>query len=303
MRPVRALGIYILFVFIGGALLAPLLYWSVQSLGQSFSNLARIPFHRFLNRAFLLLALLGLWPLFRALGAKSLKDVGLVSPRGQWKNLGIGFGLGFFSLAVIGSIALGVGASAFAAKMHNIPEKIAGAALTAVVVGTLEEILFRGGIFGAFRRNLNWFVALVLSSSIYALVHFLGKPSQDGPVAWHSGLELLPHMLEGFFHWRQLFPGFLNLTVIGGILALAYFRTGNLYFSIGLHTGWIFCLKCYGASVKHVPEANAWIWGGTKMIDGWLALFILSATLLCMLYLIAPHRKTQYKPLPKNSPE
>src|SRR5262245_57575323 len=203
MRPVRALCVYILFVFIGGALLAPVLYWSVQSLGQSFSDLAKSPFHRFVNRAFLLLAFLGLWPLFRALGAKSPRDVGLVSPKGHWKNLGTGFGLGLFSLAVMASIALGVGASVFSTRVHNIPEKIASAALSAVVVGTLEEILFRGGIFGALRRNLNWSVALILSSSIYALVHFLGSPSQERPVAWYSGLELLPRMLEGFFHWKQ----------------------------------------------------------------------------------------------------
>ena len=204
----------------------------------------------------------------------------------------MGFGLGFFSLAVIASIALGVGVSVFASKAQNIPEKVVGAALTAVVVGTLEEILFRGGIFGALRRNLNWKVALLLSSSIYALVHFLGSPSQVGPVAWYTGLELLPRMFEGFFRWEKLLPGLINLTVIGGILALAYHRTGNLYFSMGLHAGWIFCLKCYGLSVKHMREANGWIWGSAKMIDGWLTLLILLATLLWMMHLTAPHRKT-----------
>jgi membrane protease YdiL (CAAX protease family) len=152
----------------------------------------------------------------------------------------------------------------------------------------LEEILFRGGIFGALRKNMPWKAALVISSSIYALVHFLGSPRDNGPIVWYSGLALLPGMLDGFFHINQLIPGFFNLTLAGSLLALAYHRTGNLYFSIGLHSGWIFWLKSNGVLTREVPGANAWLWGGNKLIDGWFALLVLSATLACFSYLAFP---------------
>ena len=69
MRPVRSLLIYAGVVFLGGALLAPWLSWGVQSLAAhlpEFQKLADHPFHRYVNRALLGLALIGLWPLLRS---------------------------------------------------------------------------------------------------------------------------------------------------------------------------------------------------------------------------------------------
>ncbi len=95
MRPLRALVIYILVVFLGGALLAPWLYWLVQAGTKSATHIAGAPFHRFVDRSLLLLALAGLWPLLRNLGATSWKEIGFVKPAGQWRKLLGGFLLGF----------------------------------------------------------------------------------------------------------------------------------------------------------------------------------------------------------------
>jgi membrane protease YdiL (CAAX protease family) len=294
MGPILALGIYIAAIFLGGALIAPWLYWVTQASG--FTHLAAYPFHRFVDRSLLVVALLGVWPLLRSLGAKSPKDVGLAPP--GWKQFGAGFMLGFVSFAMIAVIALGMGARAEALTYHHLGQKVVGAGLTALGVGTLEEILFRGGLFGGLRRNLNWGVALIVSSIIYALVHFLGTPRQNGPIVWYSGLELLPRMLEGFVHWQQLVPGFFNLMISGALLALAYHRTGNLYFSIGLHAGWIFWVKSYNVLTRQVPGANSWIWGGNKLVDSWVAFLVLSIT-LAIFWLSAPAR-ARY---PSNSAE
>src|SRR5260370_36934197 len=98
MRPLRALLIYTLVVVVGGALLAPWLYELVHALAPA-SHLAQNPFHRYVDRSLLGLALIGIWPLLRALGATSWRDVGVVKPCCQWKRLGAGFGLGVGSLA------------------------------------------------------------------------------------------------------------------------------------------------------------------------------------------------------------
>lgn len=86
MRPAHALVIYIAAVFLGGALLAPWLYWLAQAGTDSFPKLANTPFHRFVNRSLLLLALAGLWPLLRHLGARSAGDLGLIKPTGQGRK-------------------------------------------------------------------------------------------------------------------------------------------------------------------------------------------------------------------------
>ena len=287
MRPLRALIIYILVVFLGGALFAPWLYWLVHTVAASFPKLAHTPFHRFVDRSMLLLAFAGLWPLLRQLGARSAGDLGLIRPSGQCQKLCAGFVLGFISLAALAGLALAGGGRAFQSHLQfsQIIETLLSAALTALAVGVLEEILFRGGIFGGLRRVFRWRWALVVSSAIYAIVHFLARTNDPQTVAWNSGFGQLALMLGGFADWQTLIPGFFNLTLAGALLALAYQRTGNLYFSIGLHAGWIFWLKSYGALTTETPHANLWLWGSGRMIDGWVALGVLSLTLIVFLQL------------------
>ena len=281
MRLLWALVIYMVVVFFGGALLAPWLFWLAQHFAHSVPKLANAPFHRFMDRSFLVLALAGVWPLLRALGAKSLRETGLVPPYGQSQKLFGGLLLGFVSLAVVAGIVLAAGgrATAGSSSVEKIIETILNAAATAAVVAILEEILFRGGVFGGLRRLFYWPLALGLSSLIYALVHFLQRADFAGTMAWYSGLELLPRMLAGFTDFHALVPGFFSLTLAGVLLGLAYQRTGNLYFSIGLHAGWIFWLKIFGTFSADVPRAAVWFWGTGKMIDGWLAFLVLALTL------------------------
>jgi membrane protease YdiL (CAAX protease family) len=281
MRPLRALVIYLVWVFAGGALLAPWLYWLAQTVTASFPLLTQTPFHRFVDRSLLILALAGLWPLLRAFGTTSARDIGLLPPRGHWKKFWGGLLLGSLTLAIVAGTALGSGERILAQNLtaHKVVGTIGNALAAAAVVGCLEEILFRGGIFGGLRRNFYWPLALAASSVIYALVHFLQRVDLNGPVTWNSGLALLPRMLGGFLDFSALVPGFFTLTLAGILLGLAYQRTGNLYFSIGLHAGWIFWLKTYGAFTADAPRAVTWLCGTGRLIDGWLTFLVLAVTL------------------------
>jgi len=300
MRPVRSLVVYVAVVFLGGALLAPWLYWGVQSLTTSLAfpwiqKLASNPFHRYVNRSLLALAVLGLWPFLRSLGVRSGRDVGLIAPAGQWHQLARGLALGFSSLACVAVVVLAVGARTMNTDVSigRLAGKLSGAALTAMVVAVLEEILFRGALFGALRKTCRWPAALAVSSAVYAIVHFFNRPEAPAEIHWASGLTLLPAMLRGFAEVQQVVPGFFNLTLAGGLLALAYQRTGNLYFSIGLHAGWIFWLKSYGALTVEAAGAGTWFCGTGKLIDGWLALIVLTLALLLLLKLLPRREGTE----------
>ena len=301
MRPVRALGIYIAVVFLGGALLAPWLYWLAQAGAHEFpslvnaplfSKIVHSPFHRFVNRSLLGLALIGLWPLLKSLGTTSFHDIGLVNPSGQGKWLGAGFLVGFVSLGLVAAAAVAGGARHLSQDFTRLQlgERLLSAALTAVVVAVLEEVLFRGALFGSLRKVFHWIFALVVSSLIYAGAHFFGSAPTTAPVTWYAGLALLPRMCGGLADWQAVIPGFFNLTLAGALLALAYQRTGNLYCSIGLHCGWIFWLKLYGFVSFEVPGASTWWWGTGKMVNGWVALLVLAATFLIFEKLSAPRR-------------
>jgi CAAX protease family protein len=297
MRPSLALIIYLVFVFVGGVLLAPWLWWLAQTGAHAFPKIAAAPFHRFVDRSFLILALGGIWPLLRALGAKSWREIGIVPPYGQMKKLSGGLLLGFFSLAFVAGMAIGFGDRTLIPNVtaHKIVGTIFSAIGTAAIVATLEEILFRGGIFGGLRRFIYWPFALVISGAIYALTHFLRRAEFTGAITWHSGLELLPQMLRGFVDFYTFVPGFFNLMLAGILLGFAYQRTGNLYFPIGLHAGWIFWLKTYGAFTADSPGARIWFWGSGKMIDGWLAFFVLAATFVVLKFLPLGEKRSPFQ--------
>src|SRR5205814_9527542 len=120
---------------------------------------------------------------------------------------------------------------------------LATAGLSALIVAVIEELLFRGALFGSMLKAHHWRAALLVSSVVYAIVHFFQRPPSPEPITWYSGFLVLGRMLEGFVEWHVLLPGFLTLTVAGPILGLAYLQTRTLYFSIGLHAWWIFWLK------------------------------------------------------------
>lgn len=293
MRPIRSLLIYLFVVFLGGALLAPQLYFLVQMAAFDFPGLKKLadnPFHRFVNRSLLILAVVGLWPLLRSLGIKSWRDLGLGNGREMWGDLGLGGVLGFVSFAVAAGVCLLATERDMVARDASVLGQILVQALfSALFVSVLEEIVFRGAIFGGLRRAMSWKSALVGSSFIYALVHFFSTPRNPAEITWGSGIVILGQMLKGFTEFQSLIPALLNLVVAGMILGLAFEKTGKLYLCIGLHAGWIFWLKSFGAvtsypsrgsmeigeELKAARRAEAWLFGSEKLIDGWAAGIVL----------------------------
>lgn len=284
MRTLIALLLYLVWVFVGAALAAPWVYQGLQLAGHSAStgflhSLSQAPFHRVVNRCLLGLALVGLPWLLRRLGARSWKSVGFTSPFGQGRHFGFGIALGFISLAVVAVLAAVAGARTFQSSLstQRILTLILSAAGTAGLVALMEELLFRGVLYGRLRAGVGDAIALVLSSSIYSLVHFFQRPDPPASVHWLSGFECLGQMLVGFTVLKELIPAFFTLALVGLILARLFRDTGSLWGSIGLHAGWIFWLKLYGGITRPMPQAQTWIWGSARLIDGWSAFVIVCA--------------------------
>jgi membrane protease YdiL (CAAX protease family) len=287
MRPVRVLGLYLVIVFLGGALIAPWFYFLTQAASSFLPGLHAIAaksFPRFLNRSLLILVLGGLIPFLRASDLCSWRALGFGKRPGAWREIGGGFLIGFIMLACIVALALASGTRRIS-QDHSPAALIghaAGAALSALIVAPLEELVFRGALFGALRKSFHWTAALVLSSGLYALAHFLEPPGWADPVHWNSGLSVLAAMVTDFGDSGRLIPCLLNLTLVGLILGMAYYRTGALYFSMGLHAGWIFWLKMNGFATHETNPGRHWPFGTDKLIDGWLA-FGLLALMLALL--------------------
>ncbi len=274
-------------------MLAPLLYAAAQAAeaqGWPLGQLSNAPFSRYVSRSLMIVALLGLWPLMRFLEVRSWRDLGWVRGRADGRDFGWGFGLGLATLALAFVLVVTGGGRVLdgGRTWFDLGRHLVNAVLAAVFVSVLEETLFRGAIFGSLRRSLPWFWALAGSSLVYALVHFLGRPPTPPEVRWYSGFLCLGAMAEGFVQPAALMPGLLNLWMTGMILGLAFQRTGALWWSVGLHAGWVFWVKTYGFVTADVAGANVWWWGTRRFTDGWLALGILGAVWAGVTWWLAP---------------
>ncbi|PYK96186.1 MAG: hypothetical protein DME32_18205, partial [Verrucomicrobia bacterium] len=74
MKDAAKLFVYFFAVVIGGALLAPPLFWSARYVSPFF---AKFDFESFFHRALLICAVAFLWPLLRSLRLHSFRDLQL----------------------------------------------------------------------------------------------------------------------------------------------------------------------------------------------------------------------------------
>jgi uncharacterized protein len=273
---------FVLAVFMLAALLAPPVYWGAQELsrmlpGSGFlQEVSQKPFSKYVSRLAMIFALAGLWPLLRWLRA-GWREIGVTRP--DWQKVGRGALLAFITLGAFILVAFWFGAREWRrATPDRVWLAVLGGLQAAVVVSVIEEFVFRGVIFGLLRRGEKWMAALVLSSALFAIVHFLHSPETGvALVEWNSGFAALGSMIVPADAQSTRLPQFVNLWLCGAILAWAYQRTGNLWFSIGLHGGWIFWLKFANSVTRTVPDAVTW-WGTRKVIDGWGTTVLLAVT-------------------------
>ena len=275
VRNTAAIAVYLLIVFIGAAIMAPVAWMAVFSDAPALSFLnfleSHDDFHRYFNRCLMLLALIGLSILWRVTKIGSWTELGWADFPNAKKNIGMGLLIGLASLMAVAALGLIFEAREFR-PAHTLGEwgkhwlNTLGAA---IVVGILEETLFRGILFGLLRRDMNWRWAAVFSALLFACVHFIDQRPTISEITWNTGFTAFPQFIHDFAndpHW----PAYaVNLFLAGLILAGAFQRTGNLFVAIGIHAGWIIALKTN--SFISSPVNTHVFWGDNKPSDGWVA--------------------------------
>jgi membrane protease YdiL (CAAX protease family) len=189
-----------------------------------------------------------------------------------WRSLGWALHRGWrrdtlFGLLVGGAsvcVAALVGMFAGGYRL-TFPESMDAAVLSRTFVSSglvfllsavMEEMIFRGYPLQTMMRSWPLLLALITSSVTFALVH-MGNP----------------HVVPGFT--------FVNTTLAGAWLAVAYWRTRSLWFPLGIHWGWNWVQGAIlGSPVSgitritpdpllHFADAGPyWIGGGSYGIEG-----------------------------------
>ena len=189
-----------------------------------------------------------------------LRALGWARHRGWLRDFSQGTLFGVLSLMLAALVATAFGGFQFsvAPTFSNVAfiKTFFGSAVIFIMAAAAEEVLFRGYPLQTMMRALPFLAAVIPSSVLFAYVH-LNNPN----VAW------------GFT--------FLNTTLAGFWLAVAYLRTRSLWFPLGLHWAWNWTMGALlGLPVSGITSFTrapllratdtgpAWLTGGAYGIEG-----------------------------------
>jgi hypothetical protein len=190
-----------------------------------------------------LTALLVIWGANSALHL-SWSSIGVFGIRESLVSVAIGFGIAISGLLLILLLKRTIELISF-----DIPGPLSetsalvevgltgiGLLPLAILIGGIEELIFRGWLQTQFETGFAPWIAAALSSLIFAIAHLVW----DG----RAGV------------WQQ--PG---LFLLGWVLVIArWVDGGSIALAWGLHAGWIWGLACIGEFLKPQPATDKPIW-------------------------------------------
>jgi membrane protease YdiL (CAAX protease family) len=269
--------VYLLATVLVGALLAPVLFWAAQSLVAqgSLTFLTRFDFETFFHRALLIAAVVLLWPFTRSLSVRSFADLQIEKNPRWWRDLAAGFVLSAIPLLACGAVLL---ATPIFSMRNTIDwSAVAKVAAAAAFVPLIEESFFRGLVLGILLKTGRRYMAILVTSALYSIVHFLKAPEHTSTnVTWTSGFNSIAHAFVQFSDPLLVAAGFTTLFLIGWILADARLRRRSLWLSVGLHAGWIFTAGAFNKiALRKLIELP---WLGKNLLVGIIPLAVAGLT-------------------------
>jgi len=195
------------------------------------------------------------------------RDLGLLRSKYGVSDvlMGFSFSMGSMVVIVVLMTLAGVFIPSFRYEFDKGLSIFLGAQFAAVSVGFLEEVFFRGMVFKGLLEDWRGVGAFIGANLFYSAIHFVSSPDQHfldslQPLAGFTNLVASFH----YFSTPEIFPGFIGLFLVGLVLSYAFYRTGALYLGIGMHAGWVLCLKGLRVFGRYKTRHFGWLFGSTK---------------------------------------
>jgi membrane protease YdiL (CAAX protease family) len=224
----------------------------------------------------LVIALVLGWVLGRFLEGLPFRALGAL-PTGRWvAHLGVGLFVGGTSFVIAVAVAyLGGGlrfeGSGFEAS--RVVTSLAASAVIFLIAAAFEEALFRGYIFQTFTRaGMAWF-AILITSGFFGAVHTM-NPNANAIST-------------------------LNTALAGLWLGVAYLKTRDLWFPLGIHMAWnwmqgaVFGVEVSGMReiipaplLKEIDIGPAWLTGGDYGLEAGVACTLALALSTVVIYFL-----------------
>jgi membrane protease YdiL (CAAX protease family) len=196
-----------------------------------------------------------------------------------------GFLVAMCAITILFALAFAVGGAGVGdhtAAAALIPKYL----LTAIAIALIEEAFFRAFLLGGMKEDFGSRVALIASAAIYALAHLVRSPARYYVSGYEpaAGLFNLAHSVDQFKDPAIAIPTLIGLFLLGLVLGEAYILTGSVYFSMGLHCGFVLGSKLWPKVIMNRAALSWWIAGGgaIPLIGGaaaWVIAIVILATL------------------------
>ncbi len=174
---------------------------------------------------------------------KSFSSYGWIGNFSILYSLILGFSLGVLSLAFVFGCQLYLGLCELKiSNLKSLPSTLFSLMLVALLVGGVEELVFRGFLFTQLKENYSVSPAAIISSLIFALLHLV----------WEQ---------------RETTPQLPGLWLMGMVLVLAKFAdNGSLGLAWGLHAAWVWSIATIDTLdlINYTGKTSEWITGKNK---------------------------------------
>jgi membrane protease YdiL (CAAX protease family) len=259
---------------------APLAAVAVSAAGLHY------PFPRIFDRTVMASMLIVMLYAARDLNLVSLVSRGFKHPPATSVVRAIrGFVVAMIAIAILFGLAFAVGGGGsgdHAAAAVLIPKYF----LSAIAIAFIEEAFFRAFLLGGMKTDFGNRIALIASAAIYAVAHLVRSPARFYVTGYQpaAGLITLAHSIDQFTDPAIAIPTLIGLFLLGIVLGEAYILTDSVYFSIGLHCGFVLGSKMWPKIILNRAAIPWWIAGGgaIPLIGGaaaWVIAIVILATL------------------------
>ncbi len=261
---------------------APVIFNAIQALREAIpaiSDALDYPFERVASRLALIYVVIGFVPSLKWAGIRSAVDFGFAPHPTWWRELMRGWRMGVYSILALIVIAWATGAFVWdPASGRRLLSRLIAYLIGGLLIGVIEEGLFRGGLFGGARKVFHWIPAMIVISLFFSFVHFIRPQAPDviETARWYSGFSILPHMLYRSENMWNYMPFALNLFLMGVVLTLLFQRQNHVYYISGMHAGWVIALQMGRLLFSNDPNRLYFVYGISANVGrSWAATLML----------------------------
>ena len=254
-----------------------------------------LKFHRVANRLGMLTLLIAFVLVARRLALADRQSLGYGLPRAQFlRETALGLIIGVGTMLPVALVMLGLDLRVLRAGVvldaATIFGLVTGGLATGLAVALIEETFLRGAMHSGIARESGAKVAIFLTATLYASLHFVGRyriPIEElGP---DSGLRHVLGTLADFATPLDIIDAWLALFAVGVLLGMVRALTGNIAACIGLHAGWVWIISVL-RETSQPDENNRWRFL-LSQFDGVVGWLVLAATALIGIVLYAGYSR------------